>query len=343
MTISKKIVLINNEKVSINEGKFYCENIDMKSIPEGLKENFEISSIFRKSKNKGNHQIQINNISIASSVFSFIYYIFKTFKIKNTSYLLISITPYTLIAYLLLFIFRKKTYLYLRSDGYKEYKAIFGSLGPLIYHFMYSIVTYKSHLIIAQKKLSKKKSDIVFPSQLNKRWFENIKVPKIDTAKLLYVGRVKVEKGIFSLLDIFNRVKLNAELSIVGNTDKAKIEKNNNDKKINLIGYGFETSKLINIYDDHNIFILHSYTESHPQVVDEALARKRPVVIFEEIEHIIQNRIGVFIAKRNSQSLSDVIDFILKNYSKIQNDMEKNKLPTKEEFLTQMTSILEKN
>ena len=36
-----KLVLINNEKVSKKENKFYCENIDMKSIPEGLSKNFE--------------------------------------------------------------------------------------------------------------------------------------------------------------------------------------------------------------------------------------------------------------------------------------------------------------
>ena len=51
-----------------------------------------------------------------------------------------------------------------------------------------------------------------------------------------------------------------------------------------------ETNALINCYDNHNIFILPSFTEAHPKVIDESLARSRPVIIFEEIKHIIQNK-----------------------------------------------------
>ena len=37
------------------------------------------------------------------------------------------------------------------------------------------------------------------------------------------------------------------------------------------------------MYDAHNIFILPSFTEAHPKVVDESLARMRPVIIFEDV------------------------------------------------------------
>ena len=50
MSRSDKLILINNEKVSKKENKFYCQNIDMKSIPEGLSKNFEVFTIVRKSK-----------------------------------------------------------------------------------------------------------------------------------------------------------------------------------------------------------------------------------------------------------------------------------------------------
>ena len=78
----KKLVLINNEKVYEENNKFYCENIDIKSIPEGLSKNFELHTIVRKSKGKKNHQIRTNNISIASNIFNFLYSIFKTFREK---------------------------------------------------------------------------------------------------------------------------------------------------------------------------------------------------------------------------------------------------------------------
>ena len=342
-----KLIIINNEKVSKKENKFYCHNIDMKSIPEGLSKNFELYTIVRKSKINQPHQICFDKISIASNIFTFLYYIFKTLKFKKANYLLISVTPYTFIAYLLLFIFRKKIYVYFRSDGYEEYKAIFGFIGPLIYHFMYIFVTFKSNIITCQRRLiKKKKSDLVSPSQLDANWLKRTEKSPLNKPKLLYVGRVKVEKGIFSLLQIFNEITINAELSIVGKVDEDQKKRISNigdlsqKEKINFIGYGFETSKLIDIYDNHNIFILPSFTEGHPQVIDESLARARPVIIFEDIKHIIQNRIGIFVSARNANALSKTIELIMSNYLDIQEKMKKNKLPTRQEFISQITQIL---
>ena len=56
--------------------------------------------------------------------------------------------------------------------------------------------------------------------------------------------------------------------------------------------------KLINLYDQHSIFILPSYAEGHPMVVLEALS-KRPIIIFKEIKHVIGDFKGIFIADRN--------------------------------------------
>ena len=101
-----------------------------------------------------------------------------------------------------------------------------------------------------------------------------------------------------------------------------------------------DTSALIKIYDNHNILILPSFTEAHPKVVDESLARKRPVIIFEELRNKIQNRYGVFVSERNVSSLSQTIKLIMDDYSNIQENMKKNILPTKKEFIEQMTRIL---
>ena len=184
---------------------------------------------------------------------------------------------------------------------------------------MFKIVTFESNIITCQKKLfTKRKSDIVFPSELNSLWLENVKNPSLDKPKLLYVGRVKVEKGTFSLLKIFDKITIDCHLSIVGKMENRSLEYTN---KVSYIGHGYDASALIKIYDNHNISILPSFTEAHPKVIDESLARARPVIIFEEIKHIIQNRKGVFVSKRNAQSLLEVIDFIMKNYTNIQKDM----------------------
>ena len=91
--------------------------------------------------------------------------------------------------------------------------------------------------------------------------------------KLLYIGRIRKEKGIFNLV---NLIKGNDDfqLTIVG------AEKNSSDKinQKNVNVYEIENNKqnLIKYYDDHNIFILPSYTEGHPMVLLESLAKKSP-------------------------------------------------------------------
>ena len=337
MSQNKNLVIINNEKVSQKANSFYCDNIDMKSIPEGLSNKLEVLFIGRKSIVEKFHKINLKRIIIKSNIFSFLFAIFKTFKNKETNYLLISISPYTFFSYLFLFIFRKKIFIYLRSNGYEEYKAILGFIGPIIYHVMYIFVTFGSKIIVCQKRLAKnRESNLVFPSELDNNWLENTTKAEIDIPKLLYVGRIKVEKGIFSLIKIFNQITIEAELTIVA---KIKNIKKNSDK-INFINYCNNTSELIKIYDNHNIIILPSFTEAHPKVIDESLARKRPVIVFNEISHVIQNRSGVFVSKRNINSLIETIEFIMKNYLKIQNDILKNKLPTKQSFISQMIDIL---
>ena len=337
MNRDKKLVIINKEKIFEKDNGFYCDNVDMKSIAEGFSKNFNTLLIAKKTNIKRFHKINLENIEIASNIFTFLFSIFKTFKDKKINYLLISITPHTFFAYLLLFIFRKKIFVYLRSNGYEEYKAILGFIGPVIYYVMYTFVTFKSNIITCQKRLVKNKHyNLVFPSELDTNWLKNITKPLLDKPRLLYVGRIKVEKGVFSLFKIFDEMTNDVELSIVGNTEDLKT----NNKKINFFGFKENVSALIKTYDNHNITILPSFTEAHPKVVDESLARGRPVIIFEEINHIIQNRQGIFVSKRNAKSLSETIKFIMSNYSNIRENMEKNKLPTKQEFILQMAQIL---
>ena len=186
------------------------------------------------------------------------------------------------------------------------------------------------------RKTGQKKNVLVFPSELDTNWKNAITKPLLDKPRLLYVGRMKVEKGIFSLFKIFDKLTIDAELSIVTNNEDLKI----NNNKIKFINFENNISALIKIYDNHNILILPSFTEAHPKVVDESLARERPVIIFEELSQKIQKRQGIFVSKRNAVSLAQTIEFIMRNYPNIQESMKKNVLPTKQEFISQMTQIL---
>ncbi|MDC0449518.1 glycosyltransferase [Pelagibacteraceae bacterium] len=337
----KKLFIITNESIFNYEEEFFCDNIDLKSTPEGLNNTFEVNIIGRKSKQVRSHKINVNKIKVLGGIFSYLIEILRSFADKNSKYLIISISPFTFFACILINIFKKKNIVYLRSDGYGEYRTILGFFGPFIYHLMFSIVSKISPLLSCRKNILKgNKGDVVFPSQITSKWLSNHKEIDTNQVKLLYVGRVKKEKGIYSLLDIINDSNSNLQLSIVGAEKKFLdqiVQKNVSVHEIEV-----NEQNLIKIYDNHNIFVLPSFTEGHPMALLEALSRLRPVIIFKDIEHVIEDKKGIFLAERNYTSFLKVIYHIKDNYKKIQDEMKGNKIPTKEQFLKSMKEVISK-
>jgi len=337
----EKLFIISNESIYSNEESFFCDNIELKTTPEGLNNKFEVNIISRYSKKARSHKINLKNIKIYSNIASYIFAIFESLSEKKSKYLIITISPFTFLSCIVIKIFKKKPIVYLISDGYGQYKAIFGFFGPIIYHAMFSIVSKISTLISCRKYiLRNKKGEIVAPSQINSNWLVNQKVVQIDKIKLLYVGRIRKEKGIYSLLEIIKDSKIDLSLSIVG----AEQDYLNQIVQNNVYVHKLENNEqnLIKFYDDHNIFVLPSYTEGHPMTLLEALSRLRPVVIFKDIEHVIGNKKGIFVADRNSISFCKIISHIRENYRSIQDQMKENKLPTKDEFLKRFTELISK-
>ena len=335
----KDLIIINNEKIFKENNNFYCDNAALKFLPEGLNYYYQVKYIVRSSNKKKEQKIDLENIKASSNIIKFIYFVFKTFKIPNATYLLISITPYTFFSFLFLFLFRKKRiFVYLFSSGHEEYKHILGNWSVWIFDLMYRIITSNSKVLVCHERLyNKKKSHLVHVSRLDEEWLQDHKEVLLDKIRLLYVGRISAEKGIFNFIKMFDEIKTKFEFSIVGNLKKYKLSNNN----INLINYVSDTKKLINIYDRNNITILPSYTEGSPNVVNESLSRKRPVIIFEDIDYIIKDKKGIFVSKRDPKSFSETAKNIIENYGDIQKEMEKNVLPTKKNMIKQISDIIE--
>tara|TARA_B100000686_G_scaffold118656_1_gene125783 strand:- start:1606 stop:2634 length:1029 start_codon:yes stop_codon:yes gene_type:complete len=335
----KQLVIINNEKIFTEDGNYFCDNLDMKVLPEGLSNYYSVNYIVRKSKKKGGQNLNLKNIMPASNIFQFISFIFKTFKLPDANYLLITITPYTFISFLILFLFgKKRRFIYLMSSGHEEWKYILGNWSVWIYNIMHVMVTSKSKVIVCNERLhDKNKSYLVSPSRLDERWLKDHKKSSLDKIRLVYVGRINPEKGIYEFLKMFDEVKSDAEFSIVGYAKNLEIK----NKNVKLLGYASDPQKLINIYDDHNIMILPSFTEAHPYVLDECLSRKRPAIIFPDIAYVINGRKGVFVSERNINSFSETLKYIINNYNKIQNEMENNKLPTKKSMIKEFSNIID--
>ena len=337
--MKKKLFIFSNESIFIQDEKYFCDNIDLKSSPEGLNKKFEVNLFGRKSSKKRAHDIKLKKIKIFSNIFSYLSEVVKSTKIENIKYLVISISPYTFLICMFLKLFGKTPIVYLRSDGYGEYKAILGSLGKLIYHLMFSFISLISNLISCRNYILRgKKGKVIYPSQLDSVWFKKPKTQEVKNFKLLYVGRIRVEKGIYSLASLIKN-KRDISLTVVGAEKNTSYKINQSNVNIQLTQGN--KARLIKYYDDHNIFILPSFTEGHPMVLLEALARRRPVIIFDDIEHVIGDKKGIFVAKRNFLNFFGTLNHIKKNYKKIQKDMMKNKLPTNKEFIEEFVKAIE--
>tara|TARA_B100001250_G_scaffold396716_1_gene403013 strand:+ start:155 stop:1168 length:1014 start_codon:yes stop_codon:yes gene_type:complete len=331
----KKIVVISNDKIFINKNHLSTKYNDTINIIDALQNYFEIYLISKKNKVRDNFSLSIRkNINVLNFISLF------RLRKKKLKFLMISITPRNLFFFILIkFIFKDiDGYLYLRSDGFEEYKNKIGIIGHIIYGCMLKYLEHNFKIISVSKKIKCSKIHyLVTPSEINNLWLKNFKKANLSFPKILYLGRYRKEKGIYSLLRLFEKINYKYKLTIAGD-DKNVF---NNSSKISVKNEISDNKKLLSLYDEHNIFILPSYTEGAPKVILESLARKRPVIIFKEIEHVKLNYKGVFVCQRKISSLTKCIEFIIKNYKKIQLDMKQNELPTKNIFQSQLVKILD--
>ena len=328
----KKLFLISNDKIWLSK-KNYTSNNDLNNIISCLSGEFDLQLICRKSKTKLNFIIE-NKLKFCN--------LNKIFK-NRLNILLVSITPYNFFILLyLIFIKRSEIegFVYLRSDGFLEYKYRYGVIGYFFYFLMFLVVKKYLKVISCSKNFTKTNvKKIVHPSELTKIWFKNNKSKKKHKSDFLYIGRFKKDKGSFYLAKLFQNQLRDYKLTVVG-TKKEMINKTFYSKNINYLSSISETKKLIETYDTTKIFILPSYIEAFPKVISDSLARLKPVIIFEDIKYVINGRSGIFVCKRNEKNLRKTIKYIFKNYANIQKKIKNNYFFTKDNFKNELLKSL---
>jgi len=333
----KNLCIVSNDKFY---KKKYTNHNDLDSIVEAFERKYNIKIIGRNTKTK------LKFLTIKRKTRFLDFFSFKTLKYikaldKKTKFLFISLTPFNVFIFLFLRFFFNNFFLYLRSNGFNEYKIIFGSLGKFFYYLMLRVVINNVKLIISSKDLNFNNSFcyLVKPSELTSQWFKNLKNNYVNSnnVRLLYLGRYRKEKGIEDFIKLINFSNLNFNMKVYG------IDYTNsfvNSKKVEYLPQITKLNEIIRAYDDCNIFVLPSYTESSPKVIWESLARLRPVIVFDEISHVAKDKIGVYVCKRNLDSLIKTINFIMNNYKSITKNIKKNKFPLKKQFQQQLINIL---
>ncbi len=331
----KKIILISNDRLFFGKSDVCADYNDTINIIESLSKKNHLYFISRKNASKGIFKTKVRKKSYIK--ISQIKYLDMNDKII----FMISITPFSFLVFMIINFFQKniKGFVILRSDGFKEYGVKYGFLGEKIYEFFFKNILKKLKPIAVNKNLSHLnyyKYIKIYPSEISSIWNRNFKRPNLSKPKLLYLGRIKKEKGIFSLIQLVKNLDIKCNLSIVGDK-KGLVFKNN---RIKVFKETSDRKKIINFYDKNNIFILPSFTEGSPKVILESLSRYRPVIVFSEIKHVKSKLKGIFVCNRNTKDLKKTIIYILNNYKKIQSKMKHNKIYTKEKFQKDLVNII---
>ena len=60
--MKNKLFIFSNESIFTQDEKYFCDNIDLKSSPEGLNKKFEVILFGRKSSKKRAHEIKLKKI-----------------------------------------------------------------------------------------------------------------------------------------------------------------------------------------------------------------------------------------------------------------------------------------
>ena len=78
----ENLVILNNEKVSKLNQKFFSRNYNIKRLSEGLTNYYDVKFIARKSNVSENHELKLNDVKLASNIIQYIFFLISSLKKK---------------------------------------------------------------------------------------------------------------------------------------------------------------------------------------------------------------------------------------------------------------------
>jgi len=201
----------------------------------------------------------------------------------------------------------------------------------------------KSQKIFFEKSL-------IIPNGIDKFWFENKKSnkkkPKEKKVKLLYIGNIDKNKNLLTTLKaiiILHNKGYNIEYTVVGKIrdqfiyNKLKRNSYTTYKKFR------PKEKLLEIYEENDIFVMPSKTETFGRVYPEAMSQGLPVIYSKGQGfdgQFPEGMVGFHVNCTHPEDIAEKVECILKNYEQISADSLENVDIFKWELISEQYSNL---
>jgi glycosyltransferase involved in cell wall biosynthesis len=179
---------------------------------------------------------------------------------------------------------------------------------------------------------------IVIPNGIDDFWQNNKfrSLKKINkNIKLLQVGDINENKNITKTLEAvesLNQSGIPITLTAVGEVKDSKIFNRISKNRFLLYLGVLDKSRLLNVYREHDIFVLPSHKETFGLVYAEALSQSLPVLYTKNQgfdKQFAEGTVGYSVNSNNSQSIIDAIKKVIENYDSLQ----KNTINGSDKFL----------
>lgn len=226
------------------------------------------------------------------------------------------------------------------KDEYNRYGIVFKDINNKKIEREVSEYKEADMISIASKFVQKtfikhginKKKLFINPYGVNTKIFSKRKRNNTNEFVILFVGRIGIRKGIFYLINAFNKLKIiNKKLIFVGsieNNIKEKFKQYLSEQIIHI--KHVKSSKLASIYSNSDIFVNPALEEGLSLVIPEAMACGCVIIATENTgasDFFKNNHAGFIIKARSEDILREKIYFLYKN-EKIRKKMSQNAFNT---------------
>ena len=178
-------------------------------------------------------------------------------------------------------------------NHYLKYRPWLKSLArEILFNAKFIVFVSPSYLDVVKESFGETFfNEIIYPKVriigniINSSWYSGIskKSPPVDTIRLIYFGEFSKNKRIESLIRAYDILdeSINLTLTLIGNYgDNCKrIERMASQRSgVRVVDKIDDTSALIEIIDNHDIFVMPSKTETFGMAYVEAMSRGLPLI-----------------------------------------------------------------